>query len=445
MLNVCRNISDTYVIIHALACFIGIASWVDMSGLWLQLPIFVTVLPEKWTLASYVILIQQAANIGPIIFAICACVFATKKVEQPTSCLIIVVGIIACLLLSFFWDKTSLIGGTEHSTAFFLLSFMLAFVDTTSSLAFLSFMAMLKPEYLPSYFVGEGLSSLLPALVAFGQGSGNVNCVNISNPVAKKLENGTWNNFTVYYDVPIYDPPVFSVQYFFLILAGFLTLSLLSFILLMGFPKFGMFEKAYSSHKRSYDLEKSAFDNPGLEAKEIGYTKTDVGLVQKSFADVINPDTKNDITKYVENNNNSIPVSTVTNNTQNDQCNKILDEEDEADDTKPVSTGLLLFLLAQTCWKGILFTTTISIQPYFALPYGLKVYHLSNTLGTVALPVGCLACLFFPLHSTIGVTVLTLCYSGLSAYFFYMASQSPFPPLIDHEAGPAVLVSLTAV
>ncbi|XP_041372038.1 solute carrier family 52, riboflavin transporter, member 3-like [Gigantopelta aegis] len=453
-LNICQNISNTNIVIHVLACFIGIASWVDMSGLWLQLPIFVTVLPEKWTLSSYVVLIQQAANIGPIIFAICACVFARKKVEQPTSCLIIVIGIVACVLLSFFWDKTSFIGGTEHATALFGLSFMLAFVDTTSSLAFLSFMAMLKPEYLPSYFVGEGLSSLLPALVAFGQGSGNMNCVNISSHVSE-FENGTWNNYTMHYAVPVFDPPVFSVQYFFLILAGFLILSLISFILLMCFPMCNVFETAYSSHSRSYSLEKTGADNPGLEIHEIAYTKTDIDIkVQQTK---VPEEANNTYTRSYSHERNGIdnrgleikektePISMRSIAIKDTQQIQSHVPKQKADDSKPVSTRLLLFLLAQTCWKGILFTITISIQPYFSLPYGLKVYHLSNTLGTVGLPLGCLLCLFLPMYSTVGVTLLTGLYSGLSAYFFYMASQSPNPPLVDDEAGPPVLITLGVV
>ncbi|XP_041372300.1 solute carrier family 52, riboflavin transporter, member 3-B-like [Gigantopelta aegis] len=487
-LNKCQIIFNTNIIIHVLACFIGIASWVDMSGLWLQLPIFVTVLPEKWTLSSYVVLIQQAATIGPIIFAICACVFARKKVEQPTSCLIIVIGIVACVLLSFFWDKTSVIGETEHSTGLFALSFMLSFVDTTSSLAFLSFMTMLQPDYLPSYFVGEGLSTLLPALVAVGQGSGNVNCVNISSHVSE-FKNGTWNNYTTHYEVPVFDPPVFSVQYFFLILAGFLTLSLISFILLMCFPMCNVFEAAYSSHTRSYSLEKTGADNIELEILGVAYIKTDVDLKRHKSAGLINKNNGVDresaentepvskrittedsqqtqrpervTSKHTRSHSSEIngddnrelelqekadtmPMRSIT-ITETQQTQSSESKQEAADDRKPVTTRLLVFLLAQTCWKGILFTITISVHTYLSLPYGLNVYHVNNILGSVALPAGSLLCLFLPMYSTVGVTLLTVFYSGLSAYVFYMASQSPNPPLVNDEAGPPVLMTLLVI
>lgn len=59
-----RFIVDFFVIA------LGISSWIEINGLWTQTPILTTQLPEKWNLPSYVVLITQIANIGPILYGI---------------------------------------------------------------------------------------------------------------------------------------------------------------------------------------------------------------------------------------------------------------------------------------------------------------------------------------------------------------------------------------
>jgi hypothetical protein len=45
----------------------GIGSWIGINSLWIQLPLLVNVLPEAWYLASYLVIIIQLANIGPLV------------------------------------------------------------------------------------------------------------------------------------------------------------------------------------------------------------------------------------------------------------------------------------------------------------------------------------------------------------------------------------------
>uniref|UniRef100_A0A8V5GZJ5 Riboflavin transporter n=1 Tax=Melopsittacus undulatus TaxID=13146 RepID=A0A8V5GZJ5_MELUD len=51
---------------HFLACTFGMGSWVAINGLWVELPLLVTVLPEQWDLPSYITIIIQMANVGPL-------------------------------------------------------------------------------------------------------------------------------------------------------------------------------------------------------------------------------------------------------------------------------------------------------------------------------------------------------------------------------------------
>jgi riboflavin transporter 2 len=53
-----------------LAVLFGMASWISVNGLWVELPVIVPQLPENWALASYLSVIVQIANIGPITYAL---------------------------------------------------------------------------------------------------------------------------------------------------------------------------------------------------------------------------------------------------------------------------------------------------------------------------------------------------------------------------------------
>uniref|UniRef100_A0A674HXD3 Riboflavin transporter n=1 Tax=Terrapene triunguis TaxID=2587831 RepID=A0A674HXD3_9SAUR len=52
---------------HLLACVFGTGSWAALNGLWVELPLLVTELPEQWYLPSYITIIIQLANVGPLL------------------------------------------------------------------------------------------------------------------------------------------------------------------------------------------------------------------------------------------------------------------------------------------------------------------------------------------------------------------------------------------
>ncbi|KAF4523197.1 hypothetical protein B566_EDAN002456 [Ephemera danica] len=76
--------------------------------------------------------------------------------------------------------------------------------------------SLFRSVYLPSYLLGEGLSALLPSLVAVGQGVGKSQCVNSSDPEYPGL-------------VEQLDPPRFSTEVFFVTLAVMMLMSALAF------------------------------------------------------------------------------------------------------------------------------------------------------------------------------------------------------------------------
>ena len=62
------RIKSRLVLIDVLAILFGISAWISINGLWVELPLLVNKLPESWSLASYLSVIVQIANLGPITY-----------------------------------------------------------------------------------------------------------------------------------------------------------------------------------------------------------------------------------------------------------------------------------------------------------------------------------------------------------------------------------------
>ncbi|XP_068205739.1 solute carrier family 52, riboflavin transporter, member 3-B isoform X2 [Palaemon carinicauda] len=230
-------------LVDVLAAVFGIGAWVSVNGLWVELPLLVEELPEKWNLPSFLTVIISIANVGPIAYSLWR-LYKPRQRPAPVVYGLLSLGCIASLLLSLLWDHTSVIGDKEHSTALLVLVFMLSLVDCTSSVLFIPYMAIWRNTYLPSYFVGEGLSGLLPALVALTQGAGgDAHCVN-----------QTFGNETHLVPAPL--EPNFSVQAFFLILFAMMVASATAFTMLEFLPSIKG-ERASSPTESETEIEVS--------------------------------------------------------------------------------------------------------------------------------------------------------------------------------------------
>lgn len=83
------------------------------------------------------------------------------------------------------------------------------------------------------YLVGEGVSGLVPSLVAIAQGIEDPECVN-ETVIEYSKESGI--NITKVELVPFIKDPRFSPEWFFVILLGMVLLSWFAFILLDKLP-----------------------------------------------------------------------------------------------------------------------------------------------------------------------------------------------------------------
>nr|XP_003707438.1 PREDICTED: solute carrier family 52, riboflavin transporter, member 3-A-like [Megachile rotundata] len=202
------------VAVHILITLFGISAWIGTNGIFIQTSVLINTLPESWALPAYLVLVIQAANFGPLFYTILQHFKCKINEFWWISCLLIS-GTIAMGLLSFFYSVTTVIAGNEHSVILFILTFFSALVGCFSSVLFMPYLRNYQENYLISYFIGEGLSGVLPSIVALIQGVGN-------NSNCTKSQNDT----TDFSDLK------FSLKNYFLFIFVILFLSLSAFVIL---------------------------------------------------------------------------------------------------------------------------------------------------------------------------------------------------------------------
>uniref|UniRef100_A0A1A7X7M3 Riboflavin transporter n=3 Tax=Iconisemion striatum TaxID=60296 RepID=A0A1A7X7M3_9TELE len=379
---------------HVLACLFGMGSWVAINGMWVELPLVVHAIPEGWYLPSYLTVLIQMANVGPLFITLMHRFRPGALDERPVIYFIVGLGIVATFLLSFFWRQTVTIAGSLHSVPLLILSFLLSVVDCTSSVTFLPFMMRLRPQYLTTYFVGEGLSGLVPALVALIQGVGVVHCKN-----ATLAGNGSSDNSSVVGTdelQAIYQPAKFSVQVFFVFLSAMMVVCLVAFLLLNHHPAVA------------------------LERKNDQYFSTDQEKKEQGF---------------------SLHAQTPERKPMLNPLESIQKEPRSSFGKGTYSNLEVVFIFVVLAWVNALTNAVLpSVQSYSCLPYGNKAYHLAATMAAVANPIACFIAMFVPIRSLSFMGFLTIFGTSFGAYIMAMAALSPCPLLVHSTSGTAVIV-----
>ncbi|XP_030358924.1 solute carrier family 52, riboflavin transporter, member 3 isoform X2 [Strigops habroptila] len=374
---------------HFLACTFGMGSWVAINGLWVELPLLVTVLPEQWDLPSYITIIIQMANVGPLFITLMHRFRSGLLKEELVIYVVVSVGVLACLLLAFLWNYTSSIAGAPHSTAFLILTFFLALVDCTSSVTFLPFMMQLQPQFLNTFFIGEGLSGLIPALIALAQGAGMSTCSNIT-----RLVNVTTDNETV--QSTIYLPANFSTLVFFLLMTVMMLACLLAFFFLHRQPKV-------------WELSQQQLFPSNIMLSSMDQSPSEGGGSRLSRGCPCPKDAKG--------------------------LRNILPEQ------VSYTLAKLTFIYVLIAWVSALTNGVLpSVQSYSCLPYGNTAYHLATTLSSMANPLACVVAMLLPGRSLALLGTLTMLGTGFGAYNMAIAVMSPCPLLQQSQWGDVIIV-----
>lgn len=194
------------------------SAWIDLQGLFVELPLIVPWTPERWTLPSIAALCMCGANVFPLIVFIQRWRQGKRFSEIPYIYAIIIVGVIACCVLAMFWQKTVFVFGSNRSVWLLSCIFILSMLDCTSSLVFFDYMKRFRTEYLKAAFLGEALTAVIPTILILAQGvGGETICVQGTNGTIAATS---------------YTEPRFSVRVFMFAIAGIILASLIAFVLL---------------------------------------------------------------------------------------------------------------------------------------------------------------------------------------------------------------------
>ncbi|TKR88592.1 hypothetical protein L596_012808 [Steinernema carpocapsae] len=135
----------------------------------MELPLLTSQLPEGWSLPSYLTAVVQLACIGPLFYSIVHKCSNYTVPTAPTIQILLVFCTAITAALAYFWPVTISVLGNNHSVALIGIMFGMALVNATSNVLFMPYMSMYHPSYLTAYFVGMGLSSLVPSIVSLVQ------------------------------------------------------------------------------------------------------------------------------------------------------------------------------------------------------------------------------------------------------------------------------------
>nr|XP_020850885.1 uncharacterized aarF domain-containing protein kinase 5 isoform X4 [Phascolarctos cinereus] len=388
------------VFTHILVALFAMGSWIAINGIWVELPVLVKDLPEGWNLPSYLSVLVAFGNLGPLAVTLWG---RLSKGELGPIRAVQALGVVGMALLAPLWSHVVPMAGQPHAVAFLALAFALALSCCASNVTFLPFMSHLPPSFLRSFFLGQGLSALLPCGLALAQGVGRLECQPASspNPRVSTLQSSSGPNVSVSPGispsgpmVPIYFKEHFSASTFFWVITSLLAISAAAF----------------------------------------------QGLL------LLLPSTNTTVTPRNEGEGQGA--------TPEEEASPLREPGEEIGTPEPESeeraqAALKLCSVRGACLLGLLGATNAltngvlpSIQSYSCLPYGRQAYHLAVVLGSASSPLACFLAMAVLYRSLPGLGALSLLGTFFGTYVMVLAALSPCPPLVGTSAGVVLVLQL---
>lgn len=379
--------------IDILVALFGLSTWLNINGVWAEMPLLVPNVSGSWNLPSYLSLVVQLANIGPAVYILLHYWFPKVITQRGAIFFVLATSILSIAMFVQLFSNpdnfSGIYGRNFQSGAFFGkqidkistiikpyvkiltnytisgLTFVLAQSVCLSRILHIPFMGNFQPRYLTSFFIGEGLANFIPSVLALAQGINNAEALS-------KCESVTTSNF--------------SMSAFFLILLGLTILSSGSFVLLN-----------MKSITRKYLREDLNSPTP---------ISTTSIVVKKCIEEKLKDST------WIS------------------KCRSFVNQKD-----------LICLLLVQG-WAAYFCNGLLpAIQSYACLPYGVVAYHLALNLSHIANPVTSLLIPFLPDPTKKSVAFFTVWSAGVILFIVVTALLSPNPPFAGQMTGTILMVS----
>jgi len=453
--------SKVSVTVYIAIILFSMSTWMDVVGVWIEMPLFVTTLPEGWSLPSYLAIIIQLSNIGPAVYAVIQKWQGMRKstsdekkhrtvkrldTEVVLTLIIIATAALNIFLLSFLWPTTAVIGGRRHSVVMLTQMVPTALTSCMTSLVFLPYMARFPSAYISAYYVGQGFSGLVPGVIGLIQGSGSPpQCLwNVTQTMNDTLRNATSEispsemmNMTSNVIIES-QKPLFSVQIFFFCLTALFLVSLAAFCCLN-----------FTSYGRSSMI--------GHEEVTKMISDKDPACAGDPVADAVDKTSPTNIDLPDLNGHQMCKFVAHATEAENEQIKSHKREEllakpdgDVSEQSKETATTtakmqgrifawLLVVIFVVNAFSNGLLPST---ESYTCLPYGYLVYTLAVRLSSVAASLASLSTMFLPRASVKVVFILALLGLIIATFHMFLASQSPNPVLRGSVLGDIIVVSL---
>ncbi|KAI6197766.1 hypothetical protein M3Y94_01263700 [Aphelenchoides besseyi] len=172
----------------------------------------------------------KISSIGPLIFMILDRYFKIPIRHGLVIQVALIVSALMYIPLIFAWNSTIFLFGTQHSIVLISSIFVMGMIAIGSDIIFMPFMMSFDSVYLSAYFIGIGVSSLLPSLLSIAQGT-------VLRSAFESLCLGTSSyrchlNVTTGVMEPQFASPRFSVNVFYTIIFVWVCGAGLSFYLI---------------------------------------------------------------------------------------------------------------------------------------------------------------------------------------------------------------------
>lgn len=445
-----ENVRSDAVTVYALFVLLGLSSWLIPNGVFVELPYLTTELPEKWSIASYLSIVLQIANVVPLVYAtVLRKLFITNnkgggdqsdknntledehnssedeednslsiirrgrtksKTTTTTSTIdaiavwiVLLLSFTCCVLLALYWNRVSTLFGDDkpHSLALLSIFFFAGVASTLSQVSFWPFVGRFNPVYSSAMAAGESGSGLVTSLLGV-----------IQNPSASSSSSSSR----------------FTLEIYFVVLAVIVFLSWFAAFFLMRLP----IAKKELLSSSSTASSSPAWSSSRRRHKTKKLFKLNKTLLKESLL------SREDVEEYT---GNPIMVDYNTTIIVDNQCST----HHNSSTSTTTSTSLLAATAPYRVWPFYLLITWVgclqngvlySILPYACLPYdnGTTVLHwavlLSMALGPPASMIASLR------YRTFEVLVVLSSVFTIGSIYITLASLSS----LAGRLGPAWLV-----
>eukprot|EP00754_Rhynchopus_humris_P014142 Rhum_TRINITY_DN14378_c0_g1::Rhum_TRINITY_DN14378_c0_g1_i1::g.84319::m.84319 len=208
----------------------GVAPWLVVNGIFVEMPILVTTQPEGEKIAAIIGAIVQVGNAAPFIYLPLRYRYGLSL--TTTNAVVLVLCLAYTLLIGAFCTDT--IAG--HSLPLFIITFLAGVSGCLSKVTWFPFAAQYRQSAIASMSSGMGLSGLLVVVLGAVQGVGNAKSDNKNEPSGHSAGNDT--GYTASPSDSSDTHFVFSLHSFFYILSGIALLTVLAFIYMVRSKEF---------------------------------------------------------------------------------------------------------------------------------------------------------------------------------------------------------------